>query len=108
YGALLFCNCLAPQALWWRRVRRNLWWLAGISVLINVGMWLERVLIVWNTLSHGHAVTLWRTYHTSLYDLAILFGPLGLFAFLFLVLARLLPIVSMHEVRQLARDEGAA
>ena len=108
YVALLFCNCLAPQALWFRRVRSNLWWLAAVAVLINVGMWFERILIVWNTLSHGHAITLWRTYHTSLYDLAILVGPLGLFAFLFLVLARLLPLVSMHEVRQLARDEGVA
>jgi Ni/Fe-hydrogenase subunit HybB-like protein len=107
YGALLVCNCLCPQALWIARVRRSLPCLAILCVLINVGMWLERILIVWNTLSHGHAISLWRTYQTSLYDLAILFGPLGLFVALFLVLVRLLPIVSMHEVRQLARDEGA-
>ena len=108
YGLLLLCNCVVPQVLWWRRGRQNLWILASVSILINVGMWLERILIVWNTLSHGYAITLWRTYHVSLYDVAILVGPLGLFAFLFLILVRLLPIVSMHEVRQLARDEAAA
>jgi len=108
YGLLLFCNCLAPQALWFRRVRLNLWWLAAIAILINIGMWFERILIVWNTLSHGYAISLWRTYHVSLYDLAILFGPLGLFVFAFLVLARFLPIVSMHEVSKLAHDEEAA
>jgi molybdopterin-containing oxidoreductase family membrane subunit len=97
-----------PQALWFPWARRNLWALATISVLINVGMWLERILIVWNTLSHGHAMSLWRTYHTSLYDLAILFGPLGLFVLGFLLLVRIFPVVSMHEVRQISHDEGAA
>ncbi|WP_132254870.1 NrfD/PsrC family molybdoenzyme membrane anchor subunit [Methylobacterium segetis] len=107
YAALLACNCLVPQALWFRSVRGNLWLLAAIAILINVGMWLERILIVWNTLSHGYAISLWRTYHVSLYDLVILFGPLGLFGLGFLVLARLLPIVSMHEVRQVSHAEGA-
>jgi molybdopterin-containing oxidoreductase family membrane subunit len=108
YYSLLFCNCLAPQALWFARVRLNLWALAIISIVINLGMWLERILIVWNTLSHGHAVSLWRTYHVSVYDVVILIAPLGLFAFGFLVLARIFPIVSIHEVSQLAHDEGAA
>ncbi|GEP05503.1 NrfD/PsrC family molybdoenzyme membrane anchor subunit [Methylobacterium oxalidis] len=108
YAGLLVCNCIVPQALWLCSVRGNLWLLAAIAILINVGMWLERILIVWNTLSHGYAMSLWRTYHVSLYDLAILFGPLGLFVMGFLVLARLLPIVSMHEVRQVSHAEGAA
>ncbi|CAO4155491.1 Polysulfide reductase NrfD [Methylorubrum thiocyanatum] len=108
YYSLLFCNCLVPQALWFARVRLNLWALALIAVVINLGMWLERILIVWNTLSHGHAVSLWRTYHVSVYDVVILIAPLGLFAFGFLVLARIFPIVSIHEVSQIAHDEGAA
>jgi Ni/Fe-hydrogenase subunit HybB-like protein len=108
YYALIACNCVVPQALWFPSARRNLWVLAGISLVINIGMWLERILIVWNTLSHGHAMSLWRTYHTSLYDLAILFGPLGLFVLGFLVLVRIFPVISMHEVRQVSHDEGAA
>ncbi|KQU00037.1 hydrogenase [Methylobacterium sp. Leaf469] len=108
YAGLLFCNCLAPQALWFPAVRVDLRALAALAILINVGMWLERILIVWNTLSRGYAVSLWRTYQISLYDLAILFGPLGLFVLGFLVLARLLPLVSMHEVRQLSHRAGAA
>ena len=108
YAALLFCNSLAPQALWFPAVRVDLRALAALAILINVGMWLERILIVWNTLARGYAVSLWRTYQISLYDIAILFGPLGLFVLGFLVLARLLPLVSMHEVRQLSHREGAA
>ncbi|GEP09051.1 NrfD/PsrC family molybdoenzyme membrane anchor subunit [Methylobacterium gnaphalii] len=108
YFSLLFCNCLVPQLLWFRAVRLNLWLLAAIAIVINLGMWLERILIVWNTLSHGYAISLWRTYHVSLYDVVILIAPLGLFVLGFLVLARILPIVSMHEVRQLAHREGAA
>ena len=47
-------------------------------------MWLERILIIWNTLSHGYMPTLWRLFHPTVWDWVLLFGPLGLFVFLFL------------------------
>ena len=108
YWLLLACNCVVPQALWWRAVRRNLPALVAIAVLINVGMWLERILIIWNTLSHGYLPTLWRLFHPTVWDWAFLVGPLGVFAFLFLLFVRLLPAVSMYEVRRLAHEERAA
>ena len=76
---MLVCNCLIPQALWFRRVRRSILAVVLISIAINVGMWLERILIIWNTLSHGYAVSLWRLFSPTLWDWLLLFGPLGLF-----------------------------
>jgi Ni/Fe-hydrogenase subunit HybB-like protein len=108
YWTLLLFNCVLPQALWWRGVRRSLPALAGIALLILVGMWLERILIIWNTLSHGFMPSLWRLFDPTLSDWALLFGPFGLFAFLFLCFTRLVPAVSMHELRGLARREGVA
>lgn len=108
YWVLLFCNCLLPQALWFRRVRRSVPALATISVLILMGMWLERILIIWNTLSHGYMPTMWRLFHPTVSDWVLLIGPLGLFVFMFLCFVRLVPAVSMYEVRRLCRKEGLA
>jgi Ni/Fe-hydrogenase subunit HybB-like protein len=108
YWALLICNVIIPQALWFRRVRRAVPALVTIAALVDVGMWLERILIIWNTLSHGYAVTLWRLFYPTIWDWMLLFGPLGFFAFMFLCFVRLLPAVPMHDVRKLAREEGKA
>jgi molybdopterin-containing oxidoreductase family membrane subunit len=108
YWALLFCNCLAPQALWFPAVRRSLVWLFVIAILINIGMWLERILIIWNTLSHDYAVSLWRVFLPTFWDWSLLIAPLGFFAFLFLVFVRLVPSVSMADMREVAHEEGAA
>jgi len=71
-------------------------------------MWLERILIVWNTLSHGYMPSLWRTFHFTFWDWSFLVAPLGLFAFLFLIFMRLVPRISMFDVRELAHQEAAA
>lgn len=104
YGLLLLCNCIVPQLFWWRRVRQSLIAIVIVSILINVGMWLERILIIWNTLGHPHLPSMRHVFHPSLTDWAMLFGPLGLFAFMFLVFVRLFPSVSMYEVRELAAE----
>ncbi len=104
YWTLLILNCIVPQAMWWRGVRRSLPALVVISAFILVGMWIERILIIWNTLSHGYMPTLWRLFSPTLSDWALLFGPLGLFALFFLCFLRLIPPVAMYEVRTLVRE----
>ncbi|WP_414475920.1 NrfD/PsrC family molybdoenzyme membrane anchor subunit [Microvirga sp. M2] len=108
YWSLLFCNCLLPQILWLRPARRNLPALAVVAILILVGMWLERLLIIWNTLSHDYMPSLWRLFHPTLSDWVLLIGPLGVFTFMFLWFLRLFPAVSMYEMRGLCRNEGVA
>jgi molybdopterin-containing oxidoreductase family membrane subunit len=107
YWGLLLCNVAIPQAFWVERVRRNIIAVAVISILINIGMWLERIEIVWNTLSHGYTPSMWRIFIPSVWDWLMLLGSLGFFALLYLILVRLFPMVSMHEVRKLLSTEGA-
>ena len=106
YGLLLLFNCLIPQVLWRPAARRNLVVLALVAIGINVGMWFERILIIWNTLSHDFLPSMRHVFVMSLVDWTFIFGPLGLFAMLFLVFARLFPVVSMYEVRELGHREG--
>lgn len=108
YAAQLLFNCVLPQALWFPRARRSVVFVVLICIGINVGMWLERILIIWNTLSHGYAPSLWRLFYPTVWDWALLAGPMGLFAFLFLCFMRVLPAVPMSDMRKLCRDEEVA
>jgi molybdopterin-containing oxidoreductase family membrane subunit len=105
YLAMLAMNVLAPQLFWAPRLRTNVWALIGVSIAVLVGMWLERILIILNTLSTGYEPSFWRTYAPTLVDFIILFGTLAAFVLLFLILARIIPVVSMHEVRELLSEE---
>ena len=105
---MLICNVLLPQILWFPKARRSILLLCLISVLINVGMWLERILIIWMTLSHDYMPSMHRLFYPTAGDWLFLFAPLAFFAFLFFVFVRLLPAVSIHEVQELRREEAAA
>jgi molybdopterin-containing oxidoreductase family membrane subunit len=108
YRAMLLFNVVLPQAFWLRRTRRNIVVAVVISILINIGMWLERIGIVWNTLSHSQLPSTWRIFVPTFWDWALLVGSLGFFAFLFLLLVRVFPMVSMHEMRSLVAEETRA
>lgn len=106
YGAMLFCNVAACQVFWFPRARTSMPCLIVVSVLVLIGMWLERILIVLNTLSHGHLPSAWRLFVPTAVDFLILAGSFGFFAFLMLIFSRVVPVVSMHDVRKLLSKEG--
>ena len=108
YWLLLLFNCILPQVIWVPAMRRNLWVLALVAVGVNVGMWFERILIIWNTLEQTVLPSTRHPFVMSPIDWTLLFAPLGLFAFLFLVFARFFPVVSMYDVRELAAKGGEA
>jgi Ni/Fe-hydrogenase subunit HybB-like protein len=107
FWALLCCNVIIPQAFWSAAIRTNVAAIFTIAVLINIGMWLERILIIWNTLSHDYAVSMWRLFLPTIWDWITTLGSLGLFALMFLIFVRLVPVVSMHEMRALVAQEDA-
>ncbi|HEY3887455.1 MAG TPA: NrfD/PsrC family molybdoenzyme membrane anchor subunit [Caulobacteraceae bacterium] len=108
YVAMLALNVGLPQLLWLPRVRRDVGAVVLIALLVNVGMWLERILIILETLSHDYLPSSWRLFRPTLTDGAILVGSLGLFALLFLILSRVAPLVSIHETGELVVTEAAA
>jgi molybdopterin-containing oxidoreductase family membrane subunit len=107
FWALLLCNVAIPQAFWFGGVRRSIVGVFIIAVIINIGMWLERILIIWNTLSHDYMPSMWRLFLPTVWDWITTFGSLGLFALMYLVFVRFIPVVSMHEVRRLVAEEIA-
>jgi len=101
YWLMLCCNCVVPQLFWSARMRRNLGVLFVASLLINVGMWLERFEIIVVSLSRDFLTSSWHMFVPTWVDLGILVGTLGFFGFLFLGFLRLIPFVPVAEMKQL-------
>jgi molybdopterin-containing oxidoreductase family membrane subunit len=101
---MILGNVLTPQLFWSQRLRRNVRVLFIASLLINVGMWAERFVIIVMSLEREFMVSAWAAYRPTLVDLGIFFGTLCFFSFLFLCFLRYLPFVSASEVKELQRE----
>jgi molybdopterin-containing oxidoreductase family membrane subunit len=101
YWCVLAFNVVIPQALWSGRVRRSTGALFVISLVVLVGMWLERWVIVIGSLQRGFLPSGWGLFHATFWDYAFLFGSVGLFFFLFCLFVRFLPMLSISELRDL-------
>jgi molybdopterin-containing oxidoreductase family membrane subunit len=104
YWLLIASNIAIPQLLWFRRVRNNTATLFAIALVINVGMWLERFVIVIVSLSRDYLPSSWGYYKPTFWDWATFFGTIGLFASLLFVFIRLLPMISIFEMRELLEE----
>ncbi len=98
YWTMISCNVLFPQLLWFKAIRNNLKILFVVSILVNVGMWFERYVIVL-TLTRSFLPASWGEYHPTIWDAACLLGSFGLFFTLFSLFARYLPMVAIAEVK---------
>jgi molybdopterin-containing oxidoreductase family membrane subunit len=101
YWALIACNVLAIQVLWFQRVRRSVPALFVVSIIVSVGMWLERFVIIVTSLHRDFLPSSWGRYRGTVWDWSTFVGTLGLFAALLFLFVRFLPMISIFEVRTL-------
>lgn len=104
YWALILFNILIPQALWFGNVRTNPLVLFIIAICVNIGMWLERYVIVVVSLSRDFMPSSWGMYSGTIWDYAIFAGTLGLFVWLVFLFIRFLPMISIFEMRELLHE----
>lgn len=100
FWALIFCNVLVPQVLWWRRLRRSAAVLFVVSLLVNVGMWLERYIIVVTSLHRDFLPSSWGMFDGTHWDWATFIGTFGLFFGLLFLFVRVLPAISITEMKR--------
>jgi len=101
YALLLTCNIFTPQLLWFKRIRTNTLALWCIAIVINIGMWLERFVIIVTSLHRDFLPSSWRMYSPTHWEWTLYIGTLGLFVFLLFLFIRFLPIISIFEMRTL-------
>jgi molybdopterin-containing oxidoreductase family membrane subunit len=110
YWALIFCNGLVPQVLWIKKVRHSIPALFAVSMVVNVGMWLERFIIVVTSLHRDFLPSSWGMYYPTVWDWATFIGTIGMFVMLMFLFVRVLPMISIFEMRTLlpeAKVKGA-
>jgi Ni/Fe-hydrogenase subunit HybB-like protein len=110
YWALIFCNGVIPQTLWIKRLRTNTVWLFIMALIVSVGMWLERFVIIVTSLHRDFLPSSWGMYYPTFWDFSTFFGTIGLFITLMFLFIRVLPMISIFEMRTLvpeAKVKGA-
>jgi Ni/Fe-hydrogenase subunit HybB-like protein len=102
YWLLIAFNIVTPLGtLWWRRLRTNVAYLFTISIVVNIGMWFERFVIVVTSLYRDYLPSSWGTYRATKWDYMLYVGTLGLFTTLFLLFVRFAPMIPMNEIKMM-------
>jgi molybdopterin-containing oxidoreductase family membrane subunit len=99
YWALILCNVVAPNLLWVKNLRTNVAFLFCISLVVSVGMWLERFVIIVTSLHRDFLPSSWGLYAGTRFDWAAFVGTIGLFITLLFLFVRFLPAISIFEMR---------
>jgi molybdopterin-containing oxidoreductase family membrane subunit len=106
YWAMMVCNVATPQLLWWRRMRHGVIALFIISLVVNLGMWMERFLIVVSSLHRDFMPSAWGLFIPTAWDWTHLLGSIAFFVWLFLLFIRFLPVISISEMRELVHESA--
>jgi molybdopterin-containing oxidoreductase family membrane subunit len=99
FWSLIACNVLAPQVLWFKRVRRSPVFLFVVAIIVNIGMWLERYVIIVTSLHRDFLPSSWGMYSGTIWDYSTFVGSIGLFLALMFLFIRFLPMISIFEMR---------
>jgi len=108
YWTMISCNVIFPQLFWFKNVRTNVWATLLIGMIVNVGMWFERFVIICTSLTRDFLPSSWGYYVPTKFDFMTLGGSFGLFFTLFLLFCRYLPMVAMSEVKAFSPAGGHA
>jgi len=103
---MVLCNVLAPQLFWFKRIRTSVGALFVVSILVNIGMWFERFIIIVVGLHRSFLPSSWGMFYPTLVDIGILIGSFGLFFTLFLLFIRFMPMIAIWEVKGVVTEQA--
>jgi len=105
YWTMMFCNLMAPQVFWSKWARNTPWFIFIISIIVNIGMWFERFVIIVTSLHRDFLPSSWVMYHATWVEVGIFLGTFGLFFTCFFMFAKFLPVINMAEVKTIIKDK---
>ena len=105
YWTMMFCNLIAPQVFWFKWSRTTPWFIFVISIVVNIGMWFERFVIIVTSLHRDFLPSSWVMYHATWVEVGIFLGTFGLFFTCFFLFAKFLPVINMAEVKTILKDK---
>lgn len=105
YWTMMTCNLIAPQVFWFKWARTTPWFIFIISIIVNIGMWFERFVIIVTSLHRDFLPSSWVMYKPTFIEVGIFVGTLGLFFTCFFLFAKFLPVINMAEVKSIIKDK---
>jgi Ni/Fe-hydrogenase subunit HybB-like protein len=106
YWSMMTCNVISPQLFWFKKIRTSLMWTFVLSIVVNIGMWFERFVIIVPTLCRTFLPSTWNMYHPTFVDLGIFIGTIGMFFTFFLLFARVFPVIAQSELKTIMKSSS--
>ena len=104
FWTMVTCNAILPQLFWFKRVRKNIWMVFALSIVINIGMWFERYVIVVTSLSKDYLPANWSEYSPSIVEVGTYIGTLGIFGIGVLLFIRYIPMMAISELKTILNE----
>ena len=104
YWSMISCNLIAPQVFWFKWARTTPWFIFIMSIVVNVGMWFERFVIIVTSLHRDYLPSSWVMYSGSLTEIGLFLGTFGIFFTCFFLFAKFLPVINMSEIKSILRN----
>jgi len=107
YWLMMFCNVVSPQLFWSRKLRRNITVTFFMSIIVNIGMWFERFVIIVTSVYRDYLPSSWSTYYSpSIYEIGFYLGTFGLFFTCFFLFAKYFPVIAIAEIKAVLKTSG--
>jgi molybdopterin-containing oxidoreductase family membrane subunit len=106
YAAMMTCNVVSPQLFWFKKLRTSIAFTFFLSIIVNIGMWFERFVIIVPTLCRTYLPSTWNSYTPSFIDVGIFVGTIGMFFTLFLLYSRTFPVIAQAELKSILKASG--
>ncbi|MGB0789794.1 MAG: NrfD/PsrC family molybdoenzyme membrane anchor subunit, partial [Marinirhabdus sp.] len=106
YWAMMSCNVFSPQFMWFKKLRTSIMFSFFISIVVNIGMWFERFVIIVTSLHRDYLPSSWTMFSPTFVDIGIFIGTIGFFFVLFLMYARTFPVIAQAEVKSILKSSG--
>ena len=107
YWSMMTCNVFSPQFMWFKKLRTSIMFSFFISIIVNIGMWFERFVIIVTSLHRDYLPSSWTMFSPTFVDIGIFVGTIGFFFVLFLLYARTFPVIAQAEVKSILKSSGS-
>ena len=106
YASMMTCNVVSPQLFWSKKLRTNLTFTFIMSIVVNIGMWFERFVIIVTSIHRDYLPSSWSYFHPTWVDMGVYVGTLGIFGVLYLLFARYFPVMPIAELKTILKSSG--
>ena len=106
YASMMTCNVISPQLFWFKRIRTNIASTFVLSIVVNIGMWFERFVIIVTSLHRDFLPSSWAMFYPTMYDVGVYLFSMGFFFFAFLLFAKFFPVINIAEVKSIIKSSS--